>query len=78
MSEKASKGRFFKPEKLQNHTNEGKGKREKKERGKEKKAMVALLVLIIATSGDNFWPKKKLLNAKGSFGGNVIKNAASI
>ena len=39
MSEKASKGRFLGPEKHQNHTNEGKGKEKKKERGgrKEKK-----------------------------------------
>ena len=58
MSEKASKGRFLKPEKLQNHGNEGKGKEKKKERGegkkkkkKKKKAMVSLLVYIIATFG---------------------------
>ena len=31
MSEKASKGMFIKPEKLQNHSNEGKGKEKKKE-----------------------------------------------
>ena len=48
MSEKASKGRFRKPEKLQNHRNERKGKEKKKERGEEKKAMVALLVFIMA------------------------------
>ena len=48
MSEKASKGRFLKPEKLQNHSNEGKGKEKKKERGEEKKAMVAFLVFIMA------------------------------
>ena len=48
--EKPSKGRFFKPDKLQNHTNEGKGKEKKKEPGgEEKKAMVALLVFIMAT-----------------------------
>ena len=45
---------FFKPEKLQNHSNEGKGKEKEKERGEgkeetKKKAMVALLVFIIAT-----------------------------
>ena len=45
---------FPQPEKLQNHSNEGKGKEKKKERGEvkggeEKKAMVALLVFIIAT-----------------------------
>ena len=48
MSEKASKGRFLKPDKLQNHINEGKGKEKKKERGegkeKKKRATVALLV----------------------------------
>ena len=33
LSEKASKGRFLKPKKLQNHNNEGKGNDKKKERG---------------------------------------------
>ena len=39
LSEKASKGNFLGPDKLQNHTNKGKGKEKKKERGgrKEKK-----------------------------------------
>ena len=39
LSEKASKGRFLKPENLQNHSNEGKGKEKKKEQeeGKEEK-----------------------------------------
>ena len=36
LSEKASKGRFRKPEKLQNHRNERKGKEKKKERGGRK------------------------------------------
>ena len=38
-SEKASKGRFLKPENLQNHSNEVKGKEKKKEEeeGKEEK-----------------------------------------
>ena len=69
MSEKASKGRFLKPEKLQNHSNEGKGKEKKKERarrrkgGEEKKAMVALLVIIIATL-EIVFGRKKLLDAK--------------
>ena len=49
-----SKGIFLKPEKLQNHSNERKGKEKKKERGEgkeemKKKAMVALLVFIMAT-----------------------------
>ena len=33
LSEKASEGRFFGPDKLQNHTNEGNGKERNKERG---------------------------------------------
>ena len=37
MSEKASKGMFLKPEKLQNHGNKGKGKEKtEKERGEGK------------------------------------------
>ena len=54
LSEKASKGMFHKPKKLQNHSNKGKGKEKKKERGeakeeKKKNPMVSLLVFIIAT-----------------------------
>ena len=55
LSEEASKGRFLKPDKLQNHSNEGKGrKRKRKSDGKvkeekRKKAMAALFVFIIAT-----------------------------
>ena len=51
--EKPSKGRFFKPDKLQNHQRrQRKGKKERARRkkgGKEKKTMVALLVFIMAT-----------------------------
>ena len=36
MSEKASKGRFLGPYKLQNHSNEGKGKEKKRKRGEGK------------------------------------------
>ena len=36
MSERSSKGRFLKPDKLQSHSNEVKGKRKKKERGEGK------------------------------------------
>ena len=53
LSEKASKGTFLKPEKLQNHSNKGKGTEKKKggeeKGGEEKRAVVALLVFIIAT-----------------------------
>ena len=56
LSEKASKGTFLKHEKLQNHSNEERGKDKKKEQGegkeeKKKKAMVALLVFMIVTLG---------------------------
>ena len=70
-----SKGRFLKPEKLQNHSNERKGKEKKKERGEEKKAMVTLLVIIIATL-EIVFGRKKLLDAKGPFGDDVFKNPA--
>ena len=47
MNEKVSKSNLLGLNKLQNHTNEGKGKEKKRERGGvEKKAMVALLGLI--------------------------------
>ena len=36
LSEKASKDRFLGPDNLQNHTNKGKGKEKKKERGGRK------------------------------------------
>ena len=57
-----------------------KRKGEKKERGegkeeKKKKAMVALLVFIIATL-EIVLAEKKLLDAKGPFGDNVFKNPA--
>ena len=37
VSEKASKGRFPKPEKLQNHSNEGKAKKRKKRKSEEQR-----------------------------------------
>ena len=45
---------FLKPDKLQNHSNEGKGKKKKKERGegkeeKRKKRWLRSLVFIMAT-----------------------------
>ena len=67
LSEKASKGKFLGPDKLQNHTNEGKGK-EKKKGQEEKRAMVALSVFIM------FLAEKNLLDTKCPFGGgNVFK-----
>ena len=70
MGEKASKGRFFKLEKLQNDGNEGKGKEEKR-----KKTMVALLAFIVGTLKVIFG-RKNLFDAKGPFGDNVLKNPA--
>ena len=63
LREKASKGRFFGADKLQNHTNEEKAKEKKKERrGEEKKAMASLLLFIMATSEigrkKNCWTRK--------------------
>ena len=79
MSEKWPKGRFFAPGKLENHTSEGKVKEKKKERGgrKEtrKKAMVALLVFMLA-SLEAVLAQKKLLDRTSLFGGNVFKNPA--
>ena len=74
LKEKASKGTFLKPEKIQNHSNKGKGRRKRKE-GEEKKAMIALLVFKIATLAIVFG-RIKLLDAKGLFGDNIIKNPA--
>ena len=36
LSEKLSKGRFFAPDKIENHTSEGKGQEKKKWRGRRK------------------------------------------
>ena len=70
---------FLKPEKLQNHSNEGKRKKrkseEKERRRREKKAMVALLVFIIATF-EIVFGRKELFDAKGPFGDNIVKNPA--
>ena len=59
LREEASKGRFFGPDKLQNHTNEQKRKEKKKERvGAEKKAMASLLVFMMAILEVVFGRKK--------------------
>ena len=60
---------FLKAEKLQNHSNEGKGKEKKTEWGegkeeKKKKSMFALLVFIIFSYFGDFG-RKKLLDTKG-------------
>ena len=68
LSEKASKGRLFGPDKLQNHANEAKGKekrKEQEERRRRKKAMVALLVFFYNRYfGDSVWPKKSCWTQK--------------
>ena len=48
----------------------------RKKGGVEKKAMVALLVFMMASFGDNFWPEKKLFDTKDLFYSNVFKNPA--
>ena len=47
----------------------------RRKRGEEKKAIVALLVFIIATL-EIVFGRKKLFDAKGPLGDNVIKNPA--
>ena len=69
LKEKASKGRFPTPEKLESKELKRKGDKERpmrKSGGEKKKAMIALFVFIIAS----------LLDAKGPFSNNVIENPA--
>ena len=73
---------MLKPKKLQYHTNEGKGKEKEKERGegkeeKEKKAIVTLLVFIMATL-DIVFGRKNCWTQKVSFGGNDFLNIYKI
>ena len=70
LSEKALKGRFLKPENLQNHSNEVKGKEKKKEQeeGKEEKQTLSF--------HNSYFGWKQLFDAKGPFGDNFIKNPA--
>ena len=51
-----------------------KGKEREEKGGEEKKAMVALLVSIVATL--EFLAANKMLDGKGPFGGNVLNNPA--
>ena len=87
LSEEASKGRFLKPDKLQNHSNEGKGRKRKSDgkvkEEKRNKAMAAFFVFIIATLELVFGKKKikktgekRMFDAKGPFGHKVFKNPA--
>ena len=63
LSEKPSKGRFLIPDKLQNHTNEGKGKERKKRKSQEEewrrreKNNGCTLGFYNGYFGDRFWPK---------------------
>ena len=75
LSEKASKGGFREPEKLQNHINEGKGKEKKKERGEEKKSNGCTLSFYNGYLTIVFG-RKKLLDPNGPFGGNLFKSPA--
>ena len=79
MTEKASKGRFLKPENGSKITvTKEKERRKRKSEeirkgGEEKKAMVAPLVFIMSYFGYSFWP---LLEGKGPFHDNVFKHPA--
>ena len=61
LSEKPSKGRFLNPDKLQNHTNEGKEKEKKKEPGgrkeEKRKSNGCTLSFYNGYFGDRFSPK---------------------
>ena len=65
---------------LQNHSNEGKGKEKKKERGEGKeereKSNGCNQSFFIISTLEIVFGRKKLLDAKGPFGDNVIKNLA--
>ena len=79
LTEKASKGRFLKPENGSKITVTKEKERRKRKGeeirkgGEEKKAMVALLLFIMNYFGYSFWP---LLEGKGPFHDNVFKNPA--
>ena len=64
-------------DKIQNHTNEGKGNEKRKKQGgrneEKKKSRIALVVFIMATL-QIVLGLKKLLGTKGPFGGNVFKS----
>ena len=77
MSEKASKGRFLKPENgskiiVTKEKERRKRKSEEKERRRRKKNNGVTLSFYNSYFRDNFWPKL-LFDAKGPFGDNVIK-----
>jgi len=62
LSKKAPKSRFLKPEKFQNHSNEGKGKEKKrkceeKEGRRSEKSNGCTLSFYNSYFGDSFWPK---------------------
>ena len=82
LTEKASKGRFLKPENGSKITvTKEKERRQRKsdggdqERRRRKKAMVALLSFYNEQLGYSFW-SKKLLDGKGPFDDNGLKNPA--
>ena len=71
-SEKLSKGRFLKPEKLQNHSNEGKGKSGEQERRRREKSNGCTLSFPLRS----FCPQKTAGRKTFiQFGHNVFKNA---
>ena len=63
LSEKASKGRFLKPQKLQIHSNEGKGK-EKKKRARRRKGEEKKKKAIVTLLEKNCWTQKVRLVVK--------------
>ena len=75
LSPRNSKITVTKKEERRKRKRKRKRKSEDEERRRRKKAMVALLVFRIATL-EILFGRKKLSDAKGPFGDNVIKNPA--
>ena len=86
MRENASKDRFLKPDKgstsskitLTKEKQWRKRKREEEERRRREKAMVSLVVFIMATLETVLGRKKLLDGRNGPFGDNVFKNPARL
>ena len=76
LREKASKGTFLEPKKLQNQSNEGKGKEKKKKRGEERRRREKSNRYTLSFYNSYFFWPKKTFGRKGLFDDNVIKNPA--
>ena len=69
---------FLGPNKLQNHSNEGKGKEKNEERGQGKEEKRKKSNGCTLSFYNSYFGRKRLLDAKGPFGDNVFKNPARL